>query len=69
MTMESGARMAQAVAALRAIGAELAEVTHELGLASAEVEYDAKDGEVSMRGYDERMRMRMGFTVGGERHE
>ena len=65
MTMESGARMAQAVAALRAIGAELAEIAGELGLANAEVEYDAKDGEVSMRGYDERMRMRMGFTVGG----
>ena len=70
MTMESGARMAQAVACLRAMGHELAEVTRELGLASVELEYDSKDGEIRMNGFDEKLRMTMGFTVdGGERHE
>ena len=63
MTMDSGARMAQAVACLRALGHELAEVTQELGLASVELEYDSKDGEIRMSGFDEKLRMTMGFTV------
>ena len=62
-TMESGARMAEAVACMRVLGAALAEVTRELGLGSVELEYDSGDGEVTMRGYDKHMSVCLGFTA------
>lgn len=63
MTMEMGARMAQSVAAMKAIGAELAEATLELGLASVELEYDSSTEELTFSGYDRRMKMVLGFTM------